>query len=60
MVVKGLPKGVGDHVLIVYMDAISPVRCACVQITGTVAVVEFLDYVGKCWVKILLCIKATC
>ena len=47
VVVKGLPKGVGDHVVIVYMDAISPVRCASVKIAGTLAVVEFHDYVGK-------------
>ena len=46
VVVKGLPKGVGDHVLIVYMDAISPVRCASVKIAGTLAVVDFQDYVG--------------
>ena len=47
VVVKGLPKGVEDHVLIVYMDAISPVRCAHIKIAGTVAVVEFHNYVGK-------------
>ena len=47
VVVKGIPKGVGEHVVIVYMEAISQVRCSSVNITGTVAMVQFQDYVGK-------------
>lgn len=46
VILKGLPKGVQDFVIKLYMDTISPTECTSVRSAGTMAVVEFQDAVG--------------